>query len=74
MMPNMNGLEAVKIIRQINNGAYTDLPIIALTANAIVGAREMFLENKLNDFISKPIEIEKLNHILAKWLPKDKQI
>jgi len=73
MMPNMNGLEAVRIIRKLNNGAYADLPIVALTANAIVGAKEMFLENNLDDFISKPIEVDKLNHVLTKWIPEEKQ-
>ncbi|MCL2839696.1 MAG: ATP-binding protein [Defluviitaleaceae bacterium] len=73
MMPEMDGLETVKIIRSLNHGAYENLPIIALTANAIVGAREMFLQNGFDDFLSKPIEIIKLNEILAKWIPKEKQ-
>jgi len=74
MMPNMNGLEAVKIIRELNEGAYAKLPIVALTANAIVGAREMFLESSLDDFISKPIDVDKLALVLSRWIPKEKQI
>ena len=70
MMPNMDGIEATKIIRNIGH----NIPIIALTANAIVGAREMFLENGFDDFISKPIDIGKLNDVMIKWIPKDKQI
>jgi len=72
MMPEMDGVEAVKIIRSLG-GKHANLPIAALTANAIVGAREMFLENGFDDFISKPIEISKLNNILAKWIPQEKQ-
>jgi CheY-like chemotaxis protein len=72
MMPEMDGVETVKIIRSMG-GKYADLPIVALTANAIVGAREMFLANGFNDFLSKPIEVYKLNGILAKWIPKEKQ-
>jgi CheY-like chemotaxis protein len=69
MMPEMDGIEATKIIREFRR----DLPIIALTANAVSGVREMFLENGFNDFLSKPIETVKLNSILAKWVPKIKQ-
>ena len=72
MMPEMDGVEAVRIIREMG-GAFAALPIIALTANAIIGAKEMFLQNGFNDFLSKPIDIPKLNSVLAKWLPKDKQ-
>jgi len=70
MMPEMGGVEATKIIREI----YANLPIIALTANAVSGVKEMFLENGFNDFLSKPIDIVNLNSILETWLPKGKQI
>jgi len=69
MMPEMDGIEATKRIRE----NYPDLPIIALTANAVSGTKEMFLANGFNDFLSKPIDIIKMNTILAKWLPKEKQ-
>jgi HPt (histidine-containing phosphotransfer) domain-containing protein len=46
---------------------------VALTANAVVGARAMFLENSFNDFMSKPIDMGRLNTILEKWIPKSKQ-
>jgi CheY-like chemotaxis protein len=52
---------------------YSSLPIIALTANAVSGTREMFLNNGFNDFLSKPIDIIKLNSILEKWIPKEKK-
>ncbi|MCL2260097.1 MAG: ATP-binding protein [Fibromonadales bacterium] len=69
MMPGMNGVEATKYMRDLGY----DLPIIALTANAVVGTKEMFLENGFNDFLSKPIDIVKLNAILEHWIPKEKQ-
>jgi len=69
MMPEMDGIETTKLIRE----TYTNLPIIALTANAISGTQEMFLSNGFNDFLSKPIDIIKLNSILEKWLPEEKQ-
>jgi HPt (histidine-containing phosphotransfer) domain-containing protein len=49
------------------------LPIIALTANAVSGTKEMFLSNGFNDFLSKPIDIIKLDAILRRWIPKEKQ-
>ncbi|MDR2594482.1 MAG: response regulator [Fibromonadaceae bacterium] len=69
MMPQMDGIEATKHIRE----TYANLPIIALTANAVSGAKEMFLSNGFNDFLSKPIDTIKLNSILEKWLPEEKQ-
>ncbi len=69
MMPEMDGVEATKLIRE----THTNLPIIALTANAVSGVREMFLANGFNDFLSKPIDTVELNVILEKWLPREKQ-
>jgi len=64
MMPDMDGVEAIRIIRE----KYANLPIIALTANAVSGVKEMFLENGFNDFISKPIDTVELNAVLEKYL------
>jgi signal transduction histidine kinase/CheY-like chemotaxis protein len=63
-MPKMDGIEAAKIIRGLG---YT-LPIIALTANALVGQAEMFMENGFDGFISKPIDIRQLNASLNKLI------
>jgi len=71
MMPEMSGIEAVKLIRDEEKNK--DLVIIALTANAITGAKEMFLDNGFNDFLSKPIETSKLHNILVRWIPTKKQ-
>jgi CheY-like chemotaxis protein len=72
MMPEMDGIETAKRIRGLGS-AYYKTPIIALTANAVVGAKEMFLENDFNGFLSKPVDIPKLNALLEKWVPKKKQ-
>ncbi len=73
MMPDIDGIQATKIIRGFG-GRYRTMPIVALTANAISGAREMFLNSGFNDFLSKPIDKALLNEILMKWLPLEKQI
>ncbi|MCL2222120.1 MAG: ATP-binding protein [Oscillospiraceae bacterium] len=72
MMPGMDGIEAVKIIREMDGEKFSSLPIVALTANAIVGVKEMFLENGFDDFISKPIDMENLHSILLRYLPPEK--
>jgi signal transduction histidine kinase/CheY-like chemotaxis protein len=76
MMPGMDGLEASAAIRALENGDtyFRELPIIALTANAVSGQREMFLSRGLNDFIAKPIEIKQLNSVLERWIPPEKKI
>jgi len=66
MMPEMDGIEAVKEIRKLGK-EYEKMPIIALSANAVCGMREMFLENGFNEFISKPIIINELDEILRKF-------
>ncbi|MCL2603977.1 MAG: PAS domain-containing protein [Defluviitaleaceae bacterium] len=68
MMPKMNGLEATKIIREMG---YTH-PIIALTANAVTGSSDMFLENGFDGYISKPIDIRELNTQLNRFI-RDRQ-
>jgi CheY-like chemotaxis protein len=75
MMPEMDGIAAAGAIRALGDGNayYRSLPIIMLTANAVAGQREMFLENGIDDFLPKPIEVRHLNDILEKWIPKAKQ-
>ena len=69
MMPEMDGMEAVRIIREEIGTEYSkNIPIIALTANAIVGNEEMFLKNGFQAFISKPIDIQQLDLILDEWI------
>jgi signal transduction histidine kinase/CheY-like chemotaxis protein/HPt (histidine-containing phosphotransfer) domain-containing protein len=74
MMPGMDGIEATEIIRKTEGDYFKNLPIIALTANAIFGMKEMFLEKGFNDYLSKPIEIFRLDDVLGKWIPAEKKI
>jgi len=70
MMPEMDGIEAAKIIRSMEGERFKTVPIIALTANAVVGMREMFIENGFSDFLSKPIDVSRMDEMLGKWLSK----
>jgi len=68
MMPVMDGIETTRKIRTLGE-KYKKLPVIALTANAIRGAKEMFLNNGFNGFLSKPINLNELSDILRTFLP-----
>jgi CheY-like chemotaxis protein/anti-sigma regulatory factor (Ser/Thr protein kinase) len=69
MMPGMDGVEATNIIREELGTEYArTIPIIALTANAVVGSEQMFLDNGFQAFISKPIDILILDSVLRKWV------
>lgn len=70
MMPGFDGVETLRRIREINNGIYQDLPVVALTANTISGAREMFRNEGFTEFIPKPIERAVLERVLRRVLPK----
>jgi CheY-like chemotaxis protein/HPt (histidine-containing phosphotransfer) domain-containing protein len=72
MMPDMDGTEACKNIRSLEGEYFKKLPVIALSANAVSGARELFLESGMNDFISKPIDAYQLNRVLTTYLPPEK--
>ncbi|MGN1417571.1 MAG: ATP-binding protein, partial [Oscillospiraceae bacterium] len=71
MMPEVDGVEATHIIRRLMPN-YNDVPIIALTANAVGGVREMFIKEGMNDFVAKPIEVGEIVSKLRKWLPQEK--
>jgi signal transduction histidine kinase/AmiR/NasT family two-component response regulator/HPt (histidine-containing phosphotransfer) domain-containing protein len=69
MMPEMDGIETVRIIRNKIESEYAKtVPIIALTANAILGNDKLFLENGFQDFLTKPIDMTKLDTVLMKWV------
>ncbi len=71
MMPKMDGVETTRVIRRLlgNNG---QVPIIALTANAVEGTAELFISEGMNDFVTKPIEMRVIVSKLRKWLPPEK--
>jgi PAS domain S-box-containing protein len=73
MMPEMDGLETVRIIRgEIDSEYARTVPIIALTANALTGNAEMFMKNGFQAFLSKPIDIMKLDSLLNQFVDKKK--
>ena len=71
MMPVMDGIEAAKAIRALPEDKYQKLPIIALTANAMVDARKEFLNAGMNGFVATPIDFARICNQLKLWLPKD---
>jgi CheY-like chemotaxis protein len=73
LMPGMDGIKATEKIRALEGDYYKNVPVIALTANAITGMREMFLSKGFNDYLAKPIEITKLNEVVEKWIPRKKR-
>ena len=72
MMPYMDGVEATRKIRLLNSNYARQVPIVALTANAIKGVEQQFLDSGMNDYLPKPIRIEMLGEILKRWIPKEK--
>jgi signal transduction histidine kinase/CheY-like chemotaxis protein len=73
MMPGMDGVEAAAAIRSLEGDWFRDVPIIALTANAVAGMREEYLSKGFSDFVSKPIEIPKLEEVMERWIPQEKR-
>lgn len=75
MMPGMDGVETVKRIRAMGerDPYFSVVPIIALTANAMKGVKDYFLQNGFNDFIPKPMELKQMDNALRTWLPGEKQ-
>jgi len=69
-MPEMDGFAATAAIRGMG-GRFRDIPIVALTADALVGDREKCMEAGMNDYLSKPISLEALERILSHWLHAD---
>ena len=70
LMPDMDGIETLRYMKEEKGG---DKPVyIALTANAIAGAREMYLEAGFNDYISKPVQGEHLERLIKSYLPAEK--
>lgn len=67
-MPNMNGIEATEIIREHEKEKDSHIPIIAVTANALVGDREKFLDAGMNDYVKKPYSEEDIVMVLKKYL------
>ncbi len=70
MMPEMDGIETLKVIKKMEDYPSKDTPVVILTANAIVGAREQYLEEGFQTFLSKPIDLKELEKIIEELLDK----
>ncbi|MCQ2517783.1 MAG: ATP-binding protein [Lachnospiraceae bacterium] len=68
MMPEMDGVETTEFIRKMDGEYYKKVPIVALTANAMSDAKDMFLSSGFTDFIAKPIEMSELNRVLKAYV------
>jgi signal transduction histidine kinase/CheY-like chemotaxis protein/HPt (histidine-containing phosphotransfer) domain-containing protein len=71
-MPGMNGTEAFHKIRETENSASKDIPVICLTADAVIGAKERYLSEGFSDYLTKPIDNFALEKLLMKYLPDGK--
>ncbi len=71
-MPEMDGEEALRAIKSHSEGPNIDTPVICLTADAVVGARERYLSKGFNDYLTKPIDSTYLESMLRKYIPKEK--
>ena len=69
-MPNLNGIEATKQIRKIEKIG-VELPIVALTANAMIGDKEKFISAGMDDYLTKPVNIKELQSVFASFLWKE---
>ena len=74
MMPGMDGIEAMKRIRADRKTVGEDVPIVALTANAVSTAKEMFIKEGFDGFVSKPVELTELERVMRKVLPVSKVV
>jgi len=72
MMPDVDGVDTTKLIRALPQNKFKKLPIVALTANVVGDVRDMFMENGMSDFLSKPLETNEIERVLRKWLPHEK--
>ena len=66
-MPGLDGYEATRRIRKMPG--MQDFPVIAMTANAMKGDRELCLASGMNDYVSKPIRLDRLREVLSRYLP-----
>ena len=74
MMPYMDGVETMKKLKDMTDSKNNDTPVIVLTANAVSGAREMYLEEGFLDYMSKPIQGKRLEEKILEYLPKEKYV
>ncbi len=71
MMPEMDGIETLHAMKELEDSPNKDTPVIAMTANAVVGAKEEYLKEGFLDYLSKPVKGEELEAMIWKYMPKD---
>lgn len=71
MMPVMDGVETTQCLRKMEGIYYKEVPVIALTANAMTEAQKVFVEAGMNGFVAKPIDMRQLCAVIQKWLPEN---
>ena len=70
-MPGMDGVEAFHNMKKMTDGLNFSTPVVALTANAVLGARQYYIDEGFNDYISKPVDTVRLEQVLLEYLPDD---
>ena len=70
-MPGMDGIEAFHNMKKMTDGLNFNTPVVALTANAVLGARQLYIDEGFSDYISKPVDTVRLEQILLEYLPDD---
>ncbi|MBQ3654154.1 MAG: response regulator [Synergistaceae bacterium] len=70
-MPGMDGIEAFHNMKKMTDGLNFNTPVVALTANAVLGARQLYIDEGFSDYISKPVDTVRLEQILLEYLPPD---
>ena len=70
-MPGMDGIEAFHNMKKMTDGLNYNTPVVALTANAVLGARQLYIDEGFSDYISKPVDTVRLEQILLEYLPPD---
>lgn len=69
IMPEMDGIEAVKAIRGLEGDYYKEIPVIALTANAAEEQQKEYIQAGMDDYICKPVDMEEISRKIRKWIP-----
>lgn len=70
MMPKMDGIECVSHLRKLDVAGAADVPVVALTANAVKDAKKFFLSSGMDDYLPKPIKLDELADIMNRWIPE----
>ena len=71
MMPDMDGIETLKNMKWVAENKNTDTPVIMLTANAIIGAKDEYFNAGFDDYLAKPVKENELEAVIQKYLPKE---